>query len=159
MVAVKEHTNYCSKEHQAQDWKKHSKACFAPGAQSARCLQNIPFPPDECIVEHAEHLLEDHGSSFGPDGACLSFGCLACKKSFEMTSSAAFGARRQDLKVTSGAKYCYQGRHTVKPLKEGDQRRSYDDVLVLTLAGPALQSKIDSLDGDSKALRSSGISH
>lgn len=66
------------------------------------------------------------------------FDCEACGKSFTKTSPYFDGL--DTALITNGAKFCYSGHHTVTPLKNTDQRRVRDDVLVLN-AGPNLQQK------------------
>lgn len=143
---------YCSVACQKKDWKTHSKECFAPDAKCTRCLQTIPFPPGKCLIEHPEHLLEDRGSSFGAGLSTQSYGCLACMRTFTKTATLGTGynPRQNDFNITSGPKYCYEGRHTVKPLKTDDQQRFYDDMVTLACSGQELQSKINALDGNEK---------
>jgi len=68
------------------------------------------------------------------------FDCEACGKSFTKTSPDFDGL--DTALITNGAKFCYSGYHTINPIKNTNQRRVRDDVLVLN-AGPNLQKEID----------------
>ena len=69
------------------------------------------------------------------------FICNACQKSFAKTSS---DYNREAAPITSGAKHCYCGPHTTKPLEPSDQRRVCHDILSLHV-GEDLQKKINEI--------------
>ena len=137
--------SYCDVSCQKSDWIQHKKVCFREGSACTRCLETIDISNlGECVVPHPVHLLQDHGSSIGPDGQAASFVCEGCDQPFTRTSKKRMCANIHEAPITVGAKFCYRGRHTIKPINEGDERRVRDDLLVLT-TGPDLQREIDNI--------------
>jgi hypothetical protein len=51
------------------------------------------------------------------------------------------------MPVTRGNLWCYSGPHTIKPLKDGDERHICNDIVVLE-TGNDLQSSLNALDGN-----------
>ena len=62
--------------------------------------------------------------------------------------------REENYTHAGGAQYCYSGSHTVKPLKDTDLRRVYDEKKCIMLSGDDyqelgnLQDAIDALDNN-----------
>lgn len=88
-------------------------------------------------------MLQDAGGSYGPDGARSSFVCTACGYGFTLGSSNTM-ASQSEMQVVQGPKWCFEGRHTIKPVS--DDRRVFTDLAELTPG--SLQEDIDGLDGE-----------
>ena len=134
---------YCNRSCQKSHWKQHKKLCFPPGAKCTRCGQIIDENNiDKCNVPHPVHLSVDQGSMFGGGGGYQwMFSCEACGGSYTKSSDV-FDVSAAP--ITAGAKFCYSGPHTIKPLPESDQRRVSTDVLVIN-SGPDCQREIDNI--------------
>lgn len=88
-------------------------------------------------------MLQDAGSSFGPDGVHKSFVCGACGRGFTLGSSD-IHAKQGAMTVVRGPAWCFEGSHTIKPIS--GNRRVFTDLAELTPG--SLQEDIDGLDGD-----------
>ena len=139
---------YCGVEHQKEDRKRHKVECFPAGATCTRCLEVIPSPPGMCRVPHPNHLRQDQGSMFGGGAAKYNFSCGACSGFYTLKGKP--NVNLKDLPIVAGPKYCFEGSHTVKSLNESDQRRVFDDVVVISGDLDTMQEKIDALDGNEK---------
>lgn len=73
--------------------------------------------------------------------------CQDCSKSF-IASRNCHLVPIYNFKVIKGPEWCYEGTHTIKPLKDGDLCRYPSDVIVLSEKGKVLQNNIDLLDGN-----------
>jgi len=131
---------YCDAKCQGSDWKVHKKICFPEGSTCTRCLQVISINTI-CSVPHPAHLVQDQGSMFGGD-CTWNFSCQACNKSFAKTSKNYNGLATAP--ITTGAKFCFEGMHIIKPLPESDQRRIHHSSLML-YSGPDLQEQINNI--------------
>ena len=89
------------------------------------------------------------------------FCCEACSKSYTigdtmtMTSSTieqemSVCTKETEMPVVKGPKWCYEGAHTVKPLKDNDLRKIHDEVVVVHGTCSEIQDEIDALDGNHK---------
>ena len=134
---------YCSQACQRKDWKEHKKVCFPEGAKCTRCLEVITAANlARCEVPHPTHMLQGAGSMMGGGSSSWNFSCEACGGHFTKTSSDYNG--KDTAPITRGARFCYEGPHTIKPIKKDDERRVCADVLVLAV-GADLQQKINSI--------------
>ena len=129
---------YCDAVCQKADWKEHKKICFPEGATCTRCLEVIDINKP-CTVSHPPHMLEDGGASFGGGSNTWFFNCKACNEAFSKRSANFDGL--DTAPIVSGEKFCYNGHHTIKPLKDSDQRRNHEGTLLL-YAGSTLQQQI-----------------
>ena len=129
---------YCDAVCQKADWKEHKKICFPEGATCTRCLEVIDINKP-CTVSHPPHMLEDGGASFGGGSNTWFFNCMACNEAFSKRSANFDGL--DTAPIVSGEKFCYNGHHTIKPLKDSDQRRNHEGTLLL-YAGSTLQQQI-----------------
>ena len=132
---------YCNVDCQKESWKEHKKVCFPKDSKCIRCLKTVDVA-HQCTVPHPTHLLDDCGAQYGGGSNKWMYSCKACGGSFTKESSDYNG--QDTAPITVGPKFCYQGPHTIKPLKDTDERRVFDDMLVL-YPGPNLQKQIDDI--------------
>ena len=132
---------YCDALCQKADWKEHKKSCFPERATCTRCLQVIDINRP-CTVSHPPHMIEEVEAMFGRGSATWTFNCKACGKEFKKSSADSNGM--DTAPIVSGENFCYIGPHTIKPLKDNDQRRVHDGTLLL-YAGSTLQRQINDI--------------
>jgi hypothetical protein len=119
---------------------------FPPGSICTRCREVI-VPGSVCFVPHPNHLLQQGGSSYGRDGSSWDFYCSACRSSFTRSTSTN-GSIIDSVPITRGKRWCFEGEHTIKPLRPDFQSRVWEDVVVLNSSDKDLESKIKALDGN-----------
>ena len=107
---------YCDASCQKADRKEHKKTCFPEGATCTRCLQVIDINKP-CTVPHPPHMLEQIATHV-PNGGSANwiFKCKSCNRGFVKASANSEGM--DATPIVSGEKFCYNGHHTIKPLKE-----------------------------------------
>jgi hypothetical protein len=98
-----------------------------------RCLEPTTANGGVCRVPHPGHLLSEGGKCFGGGNTMLMFGCEACKQTF--SKSKPFLSTNDDWTFKPPkAQWCFKGKHTVKPLKAGELRKVYNDVVTINVA-------------------------
>ena len=87
------------------------------------------------------------------------FCCEACSKPYTIGDSdnntmtmteMSVCTKETEMPVVKGPKWCYEGAHTVKPLKDNDLRKIHDEVVVVHGTCSEIQDEIDALDGNHK---------
>jgi hypothetical protein len=115
------------------------KSANSQSSTCTRCLKVID-KNTECTISHPPHMLQDQGSMHGGINQWMFF-CLACSGSFTKTSKE---YTMSTAPITEGAKFCYKGPHTTKPLPDDDHRRFCNDTLLL-YACSDIQEKINNI--------------
>lgn len=133
---------YCDNDCQKASWRSHKKDCFEPDATCSRCLEPIAEASPVCRVPHPPHLVTGMGAMSGPEGCTENEQCSACGTYYSKVR-ARFDATDFTYRPSS-AEWCYNGPHTTKPLRTGDDRRIQKDVLTIK-ASPTIQSEIDAI--------------
>lgn len=133
---------YCSREHQAADWRKgHKLDCIGGRNWHMHALMSAG---PRCQVRHPQHLREERGGLIdGGYGATQHFHCGACSAACERGVSARVFAcsltrtpsRPLDYHIwhgdtftVHGSEWCFVGRHTAESLAETEGLDDIDDL-------------------------------
>jgi hypothetical protein len=165
---------YCGRECQVAHHKLHKKTCQPPSAMDTaidavfkkalkndadtshaireflpcmRCQQGCT-QNTRCRIAHPTHLRQDCGGMSAMGGMTSNFYCGACNQSYSETVP--FNGPRDAVKIV-GAKWCFDGAHTLTALPESDRRRVFKGLVSLKV-GPHLQEEIDALPADVETL-------
>mmetsp|Transcript_30028 Transcript_30028/g.52715 ORF Transcript_30028/g.52715 Transcript_30028/m.52715 type:complete len:392 (+) Transcript_30028:44-1219(+) len=92
-----------------------------------------------CRIPHPALYRQDCGATFGGGGMSQFYSCGACGQSYTEFKK---NLETKDITI-KGAKWCYEGPHTLDDLK--DDKRKIDRNAVTLMVGPNLQKEIDEL--------------
>ena len=148
-------------DHEDQDRKQQMKTYgkeqpenlkMNVGDQCTRCLEILQGDChgnpilNTCRVPHPEDLQDYIETSYGPHGMRVKLRCGACRRNYERSSSDR-NASKSLSPITRGCKWCFEGDHTIEPMKRTDKRRVKNGLVVIRKDAD-MQAKINNLDGN-----------
>lgn len=141
--------HYCSQACQKLAWKLHKKICSPPVvAGSGRCLRCELPCEGRCRVPHPISARQELTTTYLPGGPitneCL---CTACGNSFKLTKE---NSKQREWVHSTGAQYCFEGKHTTSALDPADKRVIRAGEVSLSGSADEVQIQLDLLKQEGK---------